>query len=138
MENYQNRDLYFWHEAFLHLGNAIEQLEEVAKLPENIDPFARDAAIHRFKTTTTLLLKVLKKICKQERFEVNSPRSTLQKSFELKLIDDEKLWLNMLDDRNLTSHTYNLPLAKEIYYRIRLYVDVMKKAYKTIKQRYDL
>lgn len=129
---------YAWYESFLDLGEAIDRLDEASKISEDVNSFIREVTIQRFETTVELFWKVLKKICNQERFEVNSPRATLQKSFELKLIDDEKLWLNMLDDRNLTSHTYNLPLAKEIYYRIKPYVDVMKKAFETIKKRYDL
>ncbi len=129
---------YSWYEAFLGLGEAIDRFDEMTKVPEESTPYVRQATIQHFETATELFWKVLKKICTQELFTVNSPRATLQKSFELNLIDDEQLWLKMVEDRNLTSHTYNLPLAKEIYYRTKLYVAPMKTAYAAIKQRYDL
>jgi nucleotidyltransferase substrate binding protein (TIGR01987 family) len=129
---------YSWYESFLDLGEAIDRLEEMTNVSEEENSYVRQATIQHFETATELFWKVLKKVCKQEGFEVNSPRAALQKSFELKLIDDEQLWLKMIDDRNLTSHTYNLPLAKEIYYRIKLYVVTMKKAYGVIRQHYDL
>ncbi len=34
-------------------------------------------------------------------------------------LQDEKIWLQMLDDRNLTVHVYNETLANEIYERVR-------------------
>ncbi len=129
---------YSWYESFLGLGESIDRFDEMTQVPENANLYVRQATIQHFETATELFWKVLKKICVQELFTVNSPRTTLQKSFELNLIDDEQLWLKMIEDRNLTSHTYNLSLSKEIYYRTKLYVAAMKRAYTLIKQRYDL
>ena len=42
----------------------------------------------------------------------------LQQAYRLGWLDDEERWLKLLDDRNLTSHTYREALALEIYRRI--------------------
>lgn len=39
-------------------------------------------------------------------------------------INDEKKWLEMVQDRNETVHTYNESLAKKIYKRLPNYVEL--------------
>lgn len=48
----------------------------------------------------------------------NSPKASMACGLKLGLIDDEQCWLDMLRDRNLTSHTYHRQLAQEIVGRI--------------------
>lgn len=42
-------------------------------------------------------------------------------------IYDEKIWLKMLKDSNLTSHTYNKDLANEIYDHTKTYCLILEK-----------
>lgn len=48
---------------------------------------------------------------------------------EIGVLNDEEaiVALHMVDDRNLTVHTYNEPLAVEIYSRFPQYLMLMKK-----------
>jgi len=69
-----------------------------------------------------------RKIAESEGHVAASPKGALQKAYALQLIDDEKLWLAMMQDRNLTSHTYRELLANEIYHRVKTYFPSMKKA----------
>gem|GEM_PF-4768335 len=39
----------------------------------------------------------------------------MKKSFEISLIEDIDLFIDMIDIRNLTSHTYNEELAEDVY-----------------------
>jgi nucleotidyltransferase substrate binding protein (TIGR01987 family) len=50
--------------------------------------------------------------------EAKSPRSTLKEAFQYGLIEDGELWIDMLKDRNLTSHIYDESAALEIYEKI--------------------
>jgi nucleotidyltransferase substrate binding protein (TIGR01987 family) len=42
--------------------------------------------------------------------------------FRLGLIADDPLWLKMIEDRNLSVHTYNEKFAEEIYACLRDYL----------------
>jgi len=42
-----------------------------------------------------------------------------KEAFAAGLIFDGDVWIDMIDDRNLTAHTYNEERAKEIYNKIR-------------------
>jgi len=87
---------------------------------------------------SSLSWKTLKKILSYEKAEVSSPREALAKSYQFELIDDEKYWLDMLNDRNTTSHVYNEKAAKEIFERIKLYFPVIEATYNKLKKKYEL
>jgi len=40
-------------------------------------------------------------------------------AYKLGLIDDETLWIGMLTDRHLTSHTYHQQVAQRIFEAVR-------------------
>ena len=60
--------------------------------------------------------------------EFNSPRATVKECFQIGIIENAEEWLDMLDDRNLTSHTYDEEIAKEIY------SNILSKYYKTLEK----
>jgi nucleotidyltransferase substrate binding protein (TIGR01987 family) len=39
--------------------------------------------------------------------DVKYPREVIKKAFEYEIIDDGETWLEMLEQRNLMSHTYS-------------------------------
>ena len=129
-----------WFDSLETLGNAIVKLREgVDKAETKQEELAiyRDATIQRFEFTVELFWKVLKRFLNYEQFNVNTPREVLKKSYEMHLINNEEVWLNMMNDRNLTSHTYKENLAKEIFRRISgLYLPLLEDTYKTLQQKY--
>ena len=60
-----------------------------------------------------------------EGIEANTPRECLQQAYVAHWLDDETLWLTMLRDRNLTSHTYREALALEIFSHLPSYLSAM-------------
>ena len=95
------------------------RLEEVAALPQT--DIVRDAAIQRFEFTFELVWKTLQLYLEHEGLESGGPRAVLKRAFLIRLISDQDeadVWMQMLDDRNLTSHAYDETLAVRIYTRI--------------------
>lgn len=99
---------------------ALERLIEAIELYQKDEhPILLDGTIQRFEFTVELAWKLIKEYLEYEKIgEFNSPKATIKKAFELELIDDGEIWLDMLDDRNLTSHTYDEAVAEEIYENI--------------------
>jgi nucleotidyltransferase substrate binding protein (TIGR01987 family) len=52
-------------------------------------------------------------------------------------IDDEEQWIQMLHDRNMTSHAYKKEVAEVIYQRLEGYLILMQAAYTTIVNRIE-
>lgn len=127
-----------WYELFINLGESLEKFQDVIQKDKTDYPYVIEATIHIFANTFELYWKMLKKICYQEGIEVQSPRATFQQSFALKLIDDETVWLKMMENRNLTSHTYKQPTANMIYDECKTYLPIMMKSYTSLQQKYHI
>ena len=99
---------------FSQLQQANKRLQEAAAIEEETD-IKRDAVIQRFEFTYELLWKMFKRIADLEKIECFSPKSAFQAAFKLKLIDDEELFIKIIDARNSTTHVYSEYDAKKIY-----------------------
>lgn len=128
----------FWSHSFVSLGQALSRLNAVLSLPDlyTVD-YLQDATIQRFEFCIELYWKVLKKFLAHEKVETTTPRDTIQKAYQFRLIDDEKVWLSMLDDRNLTSHLYQQEEAKKIFQRIITYWPVMNITYQRLEKKFS-
>lgn len=101
-------------------NTALTRLKEAIDLYEQQDnPVLLDGTIQRFEFCVELGWKMLKEYLEYEKIgEFNSLRSVIKECFQIGLIENAEQWLDMLDDRNLTSHTYDEEIAKEIYRNI--------------------
>ncbi|WP_025270324.1 HI0074 family nucleotidyltransferase substrate-binding subunit [Hippea sp. KM1] len=106
-----------------------EVIENTNKENEDYEVY-RDSAIQRFEITTEAFWKCVKVFLKiREGVVCNSPKGCMRELFLNGYVDenDLEILLNMIDDRNLTSHTYNEEVAEEIFQRLGGYVELLKK-----------
>ena len=75
----------------------------------------RDAAIQRFEYCFELVWKLIKRRLRLDGIEVNSPRQAIRLAFENGYIEDADFWFELLEDRNLTTHTYNADIADKVF-----------------------
>ena len=105
-------------EKYADFKKAVLRLKEVLELGTQHDYFI-DAAIQRFEFTYELCWKLLKGYLEYTGVtEVNNPRAVFKEAFAIGIIVNGESWISMIDDRNLTSHTYNEDMAMEIYQRV--------------------
>lgn len=98
---------------------ALGRLDEALK-HRNPDQFVYDATIQRFEFTYELAWKLMKAFLEYQGQEsINFPRDVFKRAFAAGLIQDGDVWLTMMKDRNITTHTYDEAGAKEIYTRIK-------------------
>ncbi len=129
----------FWRDSFTSLASTLQRLEDVLRLPKvETTEYLQAAATHYFKLCIELYWKALKKVLAFEKVETTTPRDAIAKAYQFNLIDDEKVWLQMLDDRNITSHLYHKEKAKIVFERImNIYWSVLEKNYIKLKARFD-
>lgn len=109
-----SKERFFERQA--EVANAAARLREAVSAPEN--SIVRDAVIQRFEFSFELVWKCLKLYLERQGHECGGPRPTLKKAFAEGLIssaEEADVWLQMLEDRNLTSHAYDEALATQIY-----------------------
>ncbi len=105
---------------------ALQRLKEaVEKAKDDLD---KDGVIQRFEFTVGLLWKTLKAILAYQGIECYSPRNCIKEAFKANIINDDEIILDMLEDRNKSSHIYDEQTSEEIFERIkRVYIDYLDK-----------
>lgn len=120
-------------------SNALKRLKEVLEADLS-NTFVYDAAIQRFEFTYELAWKLIKEYLHYTGIAVaNSPRAAFKEAFAVDLIQNGEAWIAMIDDRNLTAHTYDEKKALEIYQRIKSdyypqFVDLAQKVNTVVDQ----
>lgn len=117
------------------LSNALARLEELINDPIDTHKGIVDGTIQRFEFTFELFWKWLKLLLEQQGINTNFPKQVLQEAYKTHMIHDETIWLQMLNDRNLTSHTYNSDLAMSIYQHIKIYAPLIRDAFDKYKNK---
>lgn len=117
------------------LSHALERFRESLNYPPD-QPLIIDASIQRFEFCVELTWKTLKKALASEGVEANTPRECLQQAYVAHWLDDETLWLSMLKDRNLTSHTYKEALALEIFSHLPNYLTAMTALHGLLSRKF--
>ena len=105
--------------------NALKRLEEgVLEAKNELD---KDGVIQRFEFTIETLWKALRAILLYQGIEFYSPRECIKLSFKANIIDDDEIILDMLLDRNISSHVYDESKSEEIFNRIKsVYLEYLK------------
>ena len=101
-----------YHHAFLRLQTALEK-------DADADDMYLDATIQRFEFCFELAWKLMKAVLEYEGIEANSPRSCIREGWKQGLISNAEAWLEMMEKRNLSSHTYDENVAREIYHDVK-------------------
>jgi nucleotidyltransferase substrate binding protein (TIGR01987 family) len=106
---------------------ALEMLKAIKK--ELFSIIVRDASIQRFEYTFEAIWKTLKVYLLQiEGIVCNSPKKCFREALKVGLLtpDQTQRFLEMTDDRNMTSHTYYEEIAQQIYAKIDAYIELME------------
>lgn len=96
-----------------------EDPEEEEDWDDILDEIIKEGLIQRFEYTHELAWNVMKDYATyQGNPNVGGSRDATREAFQLQLISDGKVWMDMIGSRNKTSHTYNEETANEIYSKI--------------------
>ena len=123
------------HRSRENLGRALDRLDEALAQREDRNALVIDGTIQRFEFAIELCWKLFKRQLATEGVETATPKDTLRAAFQAGWLDNETAWLDMLADRNRTSHIYDEQMARAIYGRIRGYAPVMRAAFAKVSDR---
>lgn len=107
-----------WEQRFQNLKKAHFQLHKGVKMaaPNELE---EQGIIKSFEFTFELAWKTLKDFMEAKGSSVSFPRDVIKEAFQQNLISDGEIWLKMLENRNLLSHTYDEKKANEALLLIR-------------------
>ena len=106
-----------WQQQFDNFNRALKQLTAAVELSaqREFTQLEKQGVIQGFEFVHELAWNVLKDLLEFEGIQgIVGSRGTVREAFKRDLLADGELWLDMIDKRNLTSHTYNAELAQEM------------------------
>lgn len=115
---------------------ALGRLQEGLQQP--VSEIIRDACIHRFEFSFEILWKLLMTYLKErEGIVCRSPKECFRAALSVGLASEEatRQFLKMVDDRNLTSHTYIEAVAASIFQRLPEYSRLMDELLSALSNR---
>jgi nucleotidyltransferase substrate binding protein (TIGR01987 family) len=118
---------------------ALATFEKIAKLEEPSE-IERDAAIQRFGYTFETTWKAAQAyLADQGMTEIGSPKSVIRVSFKMGMFNEEttQKLMSMVDDRNLTVHTYREEFAIQLYKRLAGHAALLRLWLMEIQKRME-
>ncbi len=106
-----------WKQRFDNFQRALGQLtlaiQLIAQRP--LSELERQGLIQGFEFTHELAWNVLKDYLEMEGIQgLVGSRSTAREAYKRGLINDGEAWMDMIEKRNLSSHTYNQEVAETL------------------------
>ncbi len=125
-----------WEQRFSNFNKALAKLEESVEyikhnfLDEDdeletedlgyvVVELIKEGLIQRFEYTHELAWNVMKDYAYfQGNSTVGGSRDATREAYKLQIIEGAETWMDMIQSRNKTSHTYNETIANEIFGKI--------------------
>lgn len=109
-----------WKQRFVNYQKALFQLKDAVELcgtnPINI---IKEGIIQRFEFTHELAWKVMKDFLIADGIQnIMGSKSATRYAFSNNLIEHGQEWMDMIESRNITVHTYNEEILEEEYTKI--------------------
>ncbi len=111
-----------WQQHLDNFSRALLQLDDAMELMQQreLSKLEKQGVIHRFRYCYELGWNTLKEFLVWQGIDgIVGSRDTIREAFSKGLISDGHAWMQMLTDRNRTSHTYNEETAEAILMNIR-------------------
>jgi nucleotidyltransferase substrate binding protein (TIGR01987 family) len=97
-----------WKQRFQSFTRALTLLRSALETgPEALNALEKEGAVRRFECSFELAWKTVKDYLEHSGviFTALTPRQVLKDAFAAKVLADGQVWIEMLDHRNLLSHT---------------------------------
>jgi nucleotidyltransferase substrate binding protein (TIGR01987 family) len=108
-----------WIQRFDNYQRALSQLHKFINKGE-LNELEEQGLIQAFEYTHELAWNVLKDYLLAKGSQpIHGSRDATREAFKLDIIHDGETWMDMIKDRNQTSHTYNEDTAKRIVSNIQ-------------------
>ncbi len=110
-----------WQQRFSHYRKALMQLTRGVELSRQrtLSEIEQQGLIKAFEFTHELAWNVMKDYFEyQGNASITGSRDATREAFQKGLIADGEGWMEMIQSRNKTSHTYNQEVADEIAWKV--------------------
>lgn len=110
-----------WQQRFNHYQKALRQLERSVELSSQrpLSELEKQGLIKAFEFTHELAWNVMKDYFEyQGTTSIMGSRDAVREAFQRGMVSNGEGWMEMIQSRNQTSHTYNQKVADEIVEKV--------------------
>lgn len=127
-----------WVQRFSNFSKAMNHLENALQIPDP-DMVQKAGIIQLFEMSFELAWNMVKDYLEEQGFvDIKSPRIALKKAFEMNILENGHDWMDLLQDRNLTAHTYDEQKATDMEQLIsNKYFPLLKSLLLSFRQKLD-
>jgi len=104
--------------TFLDFEKAVQNLKSAVE--SAVDDLDIDGAIKRFELCYELSWKIIRLYLEDLGIICNNPRDCFKQAKINNLIEDESLWMEMIETRNQLVHEYSFEFSREIFDKIKM------------------
>ena len=131
--NEANKDIR-WKQRFQNYEKAFLLIKRTLEI-QNPSEAEKGGIIQFYEMAFELAGKLMKDYLEEVGYTVNSPREAIKQAFQAGIIKDGQKWIEALEDRNLTTHTYDESIAEKVVSAIRtLYFPILMQLYSFMKK----
>ncbi len=121
-----------WRQRFANFERSYQLLFKYRDRGKDSE-LERAGIIQFFEISFELAWKLMKDYLESQQLYPKTPRETIKQAYQIDLIDEGHLWIDALEDRNRTVHTYDQEAAKKMVEDItRLYLPLLERLYKKL------
>lgn len=130
-----------FEDSLINFRNALLRYESTiegksAYIQDGYGDIFLDIAVKRFEFTFEMAWKTCKRALDYYGFDCKSPRECLREAFSQGLLNDESIWLDMLEQRNLSAHVYDEISIGEINLDLNRYLSAFTELEKKLTARF--
>ena len=110
-----------WKQRFQNYKKALLQLNEAVEAYDEKAPnIIKEGVLQRFEFTHELAWKVLKDYLEYEGHQnITGSRTATRLAFNIGLIQDGQIWMDMIESRNKTVHAYDASILETEFLKVR-------------------
>jgi nucleotidyltransferase substrate binding protein (TIGR01987 family) len=124
-----------WKQRFENYKNAFKVFKEAVIEIKNPSNLEKEGTIQRFEFSHELAWKVMKDFLSDQGIQgIIGSKDATRLAFQNEIIEDGEIWMEMIESRNQTVHTYHANILEVQYQKITtLYFPLFEKFYSKMK-----
>lgn len=124
-----------WKQRFENFTKAYEHLKYAVEEIKNPSDLEKEGTIQRFEFTHELAWKVMKDFLIDRGIQgIIGSKDATRHAFQNELISNGQVWMDMIESRNRTVHTYINNILETEYWRIKeIYFPLLTEFYEKMK-----
>ena len=109
-----------WKQRFENFSDAFKHLKYAVEVVKNPNDLEKEGTIQRFELTHELAWKVMKDFLKDKGIQgIIGSKDATRFAFQNEIITDGQTWMDMIESRNKTVHTYLDEILEREYLLIK-------------------